>query len=210
MTKKILAIIINVSFALCICVSMSGCGDTPKDTVQKKKIVVYSPSVSDILDEKTATAPPVESSGKAVLKDDQESSSTDESLASDDSESLSTTSGSENSNIDLTVLSATAVYGEVYNMMYYPEKYIGKIVTMQGLYSDYLDEATGKHYYACVIMDATACCAQGIEFILTKDYKYPDDYPKEGDNITVKGIFDTYEEEGGMYCTLKEASLLKR
>jgi hypothetical protein len=209
MTKKILAIIINVSFALCICVSMSGCGDTPKDTVQKKKIVVYSPSVSDILDEKTAETPPVESFTEAVLKDDQERTSTDEPLESYDAENLSTISSSEGSNVDLTALSATAVYGEVYNMMYYPEKYIGKIVTMEGLYSDYLDEATGNHYYACIIMDATACCAQGIEFILTDDYKYPDDYPKEGDNITVKGIFDTYEEEGGMYCTLKEATLLK-
>ena len=210
MNKKILEKIISVCFALYICVSMSGCGNTVEDTVQEKKIVVSSPSVSDILDEKTATASPVESSIDAVLKDDQENFSADESIESGDAKTPSTISSPESSNVDLTVLSATAVYGEVYNMMYYPEKYIGKTVTMEGLYSDYLDEATGNHYHACIIMDATACCAQGIEFILTDDYKYPDDYPKEGDNITVEGIFDTYEEEGGLYCTLKEASLLKR
>ncbi len=71
-------------------------------------------------------------------------------------------------------------------------------------------QATGKHYYACIIMDATACCAKGIEFILTDDYKYPEDYPSEGDDITVEGIFDTYEELDGMYCTLKDAALLSR
>lgn len=110
--------------------------------------------------------------------------------------------------VDLTVMSSTVVYGQVYNMMYYPEKFIGKTVKMKGLYSDYFDQALGKHYYACIIMDATACCAQGVEFILTDDYKYPDDYPEDGDEITVEGTFDVYEEDGGSYCTLREASLL--
>ena len=110
--------------------------------------------------------------------------------------------------VDLTVMSSTVVYGQVYNMMYYPEKFIGKTVKMKGLYSDYYDQASGKHYYACIIMDATACCAQGVEFILTEDYKYPDDYPEDGDEITVEGTFDVYEEDGGSYCTLRNASLL--
>ena len=92
--------------------------------------------------------------------------------------------------------------------MYYPEKFIGKTIKMKGLYSDYFDQALGKHYYACIIMDATACCSQGVEFILTDDYKYPDDYPQQGDEITVEGIFDVYEEADGSYCTLREASLL--
>ena len=205
MIKKILTRIIGISSAICICFSISGCGDKVEEPIQEKKIVVSSPSVSDILDEKTASAPSVESSNEAVS-----ATSTDDSLEVTDTENLSPISSSESTNVDLTILSATAVYGEVYNMMYYPEKYVGKTVKMEGLYSDYLDETTGKHYYACIIMDATACCSQGIEFILTDDYKYPDDYPIEGDNITVEGIFDTYEEESGMYCTLKDASLLKR
>ncbi len=120
----------------------------------------------------------------------------------------STDAVSEDMKIDLTLLSSTAVYGQVFDMMYYPEKYIGKTVRMKGLYSDYCDESTGKHYFACIIMDATACCSQGIEFILTDDYKYPEDYPAEDDEITVEGIFDVYTEESGSYCTLRLASLL--
>ena len=76
----------------------------------------------------------------------------------------------EGVDIDLTALSSTVVYGQVYNMMYYPEKFVGKTIRMEGMYSDYFDEAKDKHYYACIIMDATACCAQGVEFELTEDY----------------------------------------
>ena len=116
-------------------------------------------------------------------------------------------STTEGVDVDLTIMSGTMVYSEVYNMVYYPEDYIGKKVKMNGLFSSYHDEATGKDYFACIISDATACCSQGIEFVLTDDYKYPDDYPKEGGNITVAGVFDTYMEGDGRYCTLRDAQL---
>ena len=109
--------------------------------------------------------------------------------------------------IDLTALSGTMIYSEVYNMMYYPENYVGKVSRMEGAYSQYYDEATGKNFYGCIRMDATACCAQGVEFEPTEDYTYPDDFPKEGETITVEGTFDLYEEDGYTYCTLRNASM---
>ena len=36
--------------------------------------------------------------------------------------------GTDGVDVDLTVLSSTMVYSEAYNMMYYPENYIGKTV----------------------------------------------------------------------------------
>lgn len=113
--------------------------------------------------------------------------------------------GTEGIDIDLTLLSSTMVYSQVYDMMMDPEKYVGKTVRMSGLYTDYYDEAADKHYFACIIQDATACCAQGIEFELTDDYKYPDDYPEDSDLITVTGVFDTYMEGEAMYVTLRNA-----
>jgi uncharacterized membrane protein YcgQ (UPF0703/DUF1980 family) len=110
--------------------------------------------------------------------------------------------------VDLTALSSTVVYSEVYNMMVMPENYIGKTVKMRGDYAVYHDEATGNNYFACIIKDATACCANGIEFVLTDDYSYPQDYPAEGEEITVVGTFDTYDENGSIYCTLRNAVLL--
>ena len=81
--------------------------------------------------------------------------------------------------IDLTALSSTMVYSEVYNMMVTPENYIGKTVKMRGQLeiAQPLD-ADGnpdpqRIYFSCVIADATACCAQGIEFVLAGEHKYP-------------------------------------
>ncbi|MBR5360245.1 MAG: hypothetical protein IK123_05075, partial [Lachnospiraceae bacterium] len=106
--------------------------------------------------------------------------------------------------VDLTVLSSTMVYSEVYNMMYLPEEYIGKTIKMRGMFSYYHDDATGKDYYACIIQDATACCAQGIEFELEGEHS-PDEYPEEGEEVTVCGVFDTYVEDEYTYCTLRNA-----
>lgn len=109
--------------------------------------------------------------------------------------------------IDLTTLSKTMVYSEVYNIMVSPDEYVGKTMRMSGFYNEWLDETTGNRYFYCIIQDATACCAQGIEFILTDDYKYPDDYPEAGAIATVVGRFDTYMEGEYLYCTLRDAVL---
>ena len=110
--------------------------------------------------------------------------------------------------VDLTILSSTMVYSEVYNMMVTPDDYKGKIVKIKGQFVPYHDESTDKYYFSCFVSDATACCSQGIEFVLTDDYSYPEDYPGEGDTICVVGTFDTYMEDERMYCTLKEAELV--
>ena len=120
-----------------------------------------------------------------------------------------------NVDIDLTKLSSTIVYSEVYNMVTNPDEITGKTIRMSGYFAVYHDPETDKYYFACIIPDATACCAQGIEFILEGDYSYPDDYPAEGQIITVAGIFDTYAEyyQSGdttyrqVYSTLRKAVL---
>ncbi len=110
--------------------------------------------------------------------------------------------------VDLTVMSATMVYSEVFNMMVTPEDYVGKTVKMNGTFQAYIYEKTGEYYFTCVIQDATACCAQGMEFALPEEYVYPDDYPEEGSNVTVIGTFDTYMEDDLLYCHLKDSKLV--
>ncbi len=80
---------------------------------------------------------------------------------------------------------------------------------MHGLYSIYVDEETEKTYYACFISDAAACCQQGVEFDPGEELRSwdPKDFPKQGDEITVVGVYDTYEEDGYKYCTLRDAVL---
>ena len=107
--------------------------------------------------------------------------------------------------IDLTAMSATMVYSEVQNMMLKPADYLGKTVKMAGAFN--VAEENNQRYYACVIKDATACCAQGIEFVWEGDHAYPDDYPAQGDEISVIGTFTTYKEKAQTYCQLKDAQL---
>ena len=110
--------------------------------------------------------------------------------------------------LDLRELSPTVVYSEVYAMMNEPESYEGKTIIAKGPFAHYDDERTGQQYYAVIIKDATACCAQGIEFVLYGDKKYPDDYPDDGEEITVTGRFNTYEDVTGKYVQLVDAEIL--
>lgn len=107
--------------------------------------------------------------------------------------------------VDLTQMSSTMIYSEVQNMMLKPADYVGKTVRMQGAFS--VSEIGENRYFACIIKDATACCAQGIEFQWSGDHSYPADYPKDGSDITVTGEFTTYNEGQQQYCQLKNAEL---
>ena len=93
-------------------------------------------------------------------------------------------------------------------MIVIPEEYLGKTIKMKGNFAIYQNETTGEMFYACLIQDATACCAQGIEFVLKGEHSYPDDYPARGSEITVEGVFDTYMDGEFRYCTLRDATLL--
>ena len=117
--------------------------------------------------------------------------------------------------VDLTALSSTMVYSEVYNMLYfYPEDYYGKTVKMTGLFNVYqsVDEngvvLDMPVAYACIISDATACCAEGMEFVLEGDYIYPDDYPELGAEITVIGEFQSYAGNGIAWYHLVNARMV--
>ena len=111
--------------------------------------------------------------------------------------------GSEKYDIDLTAMNSTMVYSEVSDMMMDPKKYEGKYVKMRGSFAVY--EGETRNYYACLIADATACCSQGIEFVLDKKTTYPDDYPPLDTEITVTGIFDTYNEGENKFIQLLNA-----
>jgi len=147
-----------------------------------------------------------DSSDTANVGNDPASGSSDGSVSSanDTGEEMPDLSATEGIDVDLTLLSSTMVYSEVYNMMYLPEDYVGKVVKMEGTYMVYRDETTGSVYRCCIIQDATACCAQGIEFIPDN----PENCPEEGDIVTVVGTFDTYMEGENLYCTLKDANVL--
>lgn len=116
-----------------------------------------------------------------------------------------TTTEAKSVDLDLTQLSSTLIYSEVYNMLITPDDYKGKIIKMKGQFNQYTDEQTGKTYNAVIIPDATACCQQGLEFELS-DKTNPNF--EQGAEITVVGTFDTYTEGELLYCHLKNAKII--
>ncbi len=109
--------------------------------------------------------------------------------------------------LDLTGLSGTVVYSQVYDMMVEPENYMGQKIKMKGSFSYFQDPDTKQEYFAAIIADATACCAQGIEFVWKGDHTYPQDYPPLDTEITVTGTFSTYYEGDYMYVQLVDADV---
>ena len=156
--------------------------------------------------------------GNDTLSSNEEASAPTESIpvpedqqSPEESEQLQSYAGKVD--VDLTVLSSTMVYSEVYNMLYNdPAHYLGKTVKARGTFSIYQLVTDGVLQpdpvsYACIISDATACCAEGMEFVLKDDLAYPDDYPELGAEITVIGEFQSYEENGMTWYHLVNARL---
>lgn len=175
----------------------TACGGT--DDAKRTAPVSQNITVSTLIEEAQAEET------EEVKEEPEVSASVEETPESESAEEV--TAEISDVDLDLTQLSKTMVYAEVYNIMVNPEDYVGKTVRMNGDYYIYTDDTTGQQYFYCVIRDATACCAQGIEFVLTDDYKFPEDYPEEGAFVTVSGRFDTYMEDDLLYCTLRDAVL---
>ena len=162
---------------------LSGCGDT---------------SAADKLIEKQTSA--------ATASTDSE----DYLLYVPDNSSKSYAEGIDAANdgfdVDLTILNANMTYSQVYDMVTNPDLYMGKTVRARGNFA-YTKGDGGKEYFAVIIRDATACCGQGMEFVLKGDAVYPRDYPPIDTEITVSGVFNTYKEGTYTYCQLLDAEM---
>lgn len=103
--------------------------------------------------------------------------------------------------IDLTEVSATIAYAEVYNMVSEPNAYVGKRIKIRGIFQYAEDIETNEKYYGCTIMDATACCYLGLMFIPSEEDNIPEEYAI----INVTGTFETYQDDNGYtLCRLKD------
>ena len=161
-------------------------------------------TVSGCTKKETATARP--SGGTQTVKDVLNQSTASPVYTGDPTlHTVKTVKDDRTIEVDLVGLSQTMIYSQVSDMMYTPQNYLGKIVRMEGIYTPFYDSKTKKTYHNCLIPDATACCAQGIEFIL-KEGKYP----QEGEIITVVGKFVMYSEGPATFVTLKDAVFVEQ
>ncbi len=190
--------------ALCLLAALAGCGGKSEEARQGSGLVSQSSTVDQVLaagaekEEQPAAA-------SAALKAETpaEASSAARAEAPAEPETQAAVPEGAEVEIDLTELSSTMVYSQVLDMMTEPETYRGKTVRMRGQAASTYYDVTDRTYHAVIIADATACCAQGIEYELGAGERYPED----GSETTVTGVFGTYEEFERTYYYLKDANL---
>lgn len=203
--------VLKISFSIFLIISLVACG---KQQTKTKTVNTTSKTVNQVMAEQidngrgTKVNPNDTANKKIAVGQVNNGSNLKRTTSKTTGKSLK----ASDIDIDLTRLNKTMVYSEVYNMMNEPEQYVGKMVRMNGAFACY--EWPERNYYTCIIADATACCQQGIEFLWKGNHEFPKDYPEEGTDITVTGVFDIYYEtaEDGTknkYCQLIDASLVK-
>lgn len=154
-------------------------------------------AVANVL-EAQATDPALETTTPEAYLDPGEGTTTE-------TEGLADLSGDT---LDLTTMGKDMVYATVYDFLANPDQYVGKSIRMSGTYYSSYYDSTQTRYYYVLIKDALACCAQGLEFIWEDgSHSYPEEYPAEESQVVVTGTFQTYEEDGTLYCHLVDATM---
>jgi hypothetical protein len=105
--------------------------------------------------------------------------------------------------LDLTKMSSTLVYAQIFRMMTEPEEYEGKTVILAGMLALSDPDETGAQLYGCVVADATQCCFLGLEFEPAEPRTLKD--LPDGTSITVTGVFHGMEDTDGTRCVLTDA-----
>ena len=139
-------------------------------------------------------------------------SNTNESNTNEDSTEAESESVKKDGEVDydLTVMGADMVYATVYQMMIDPKSYIGKSFKIRGNYYSSYSKDKDVYYHFCMIKDAAACCAQGLE-LLWADEKMNrhENCPEEDALVTVEGVFETYEEGPNTYGRIQDAKIVE-
>lgn len=202
----------KLKYAACLVLMiglLSGCGDS-----NRTNLIVTTESV---IPEQTTEQVTTDTTEQTTTETVTEVTTETVGITDDTRENetiISTETGSHTEtgvDYDLTTMSKSMVYATVYQLMIDPDSYRGKTFRIMGDYYASYYEATGKYYHYCVIQDATACCAQGLEFVWGDgSHVYPDEYPAENTSIVVQGVFETYTEDDNpqvQYCRLVDATM---
>lgn len=182
---------------LCICLCVIGATHCGKKQENKSNI---AKSVDQVMDEQ------INSENGNAQKDTKDTENTENEVEKSNEDD----SSDSDVDYDLTQMDSDMVYATVYQLMVDPDSYVGKTFRIDGTYYAGQDQNNGNYYHCCIIKDAMACCAQGLEFVWGDgSHIYPDEYPAEDSEIEVQGIFETYKEKNDdtLYCRLANADM---
>lgn len=197
-----------------IFVAIAGCG---KKRQNKNQMFSTTKSVKDTIEEEMKKEQEKKENAeneKAIKNDFQATEEDVKEINEDKNEEKKKAEnvGGENQkdiDYDLTEMNSDMIYATVFMVVQDPESYAGKTFKIYGnSYTFPTTEGKSMTHY-CLIKDALACCAQGLEFISSNsDEKYPDD----GDEIVVTGTLESYtvEDIPMPLCRLVNAKIEKK
>ena len=203
-TKNRVRKILTLSLVAALAFSLTACGDTKGQSKMESTNSVEDTINQQIQNEQA----PADATTEATTQVTTQATAQAPTVDADMSDILS--SSHDGIDIDLTTMNSDMVYSTVYQMMANTPEFEGKVVRMEGSYYASYDEGTKQTYFFVIIKDATACCQQGLEFIWDDgSHVFPDEYPEDGSEAEVTGIFETYKDNPDdvyEYIRLKDAS----
>ena len=215
--NEIKTVITIAAIAVFLGVSVTGCGTSARNVNKKNSV---DNVMKNQMEAEDSTQETQEDTTDSQNADDAESSVSQNNASSQTGSALTDNNimggaGSINGNsssgvdYDLTNMDSDMVYATVYQLMMDPSSYEGKTFRITGQYYTSHDDKTGNTYEFCLIKDALACCAQGLEFVWGDGSHSADEYPAQESDITVEGTFETYTEDGdsNTYCHLVGCTL---
>ncbi|MBP5638056.1 MAG: metal ABC transporter permease, partial [Victivallales bacterium] len=106
--------------------------------------------------------------------------------------------------LDLTLFNPRMVYMQVFYMTKQPQAYAGQTIRMKGTYAVMINRTTQERHTYCNVSDSTGCCSAMIRFILSERQNKQ---LRNGEIITIRGIFEIIEENGEVNGILQKAVL---
>ncbi len=107
---------------------------------------------------------------------------------------------------DLTKMTGLMAYSFVFEVLVDPESYRGDIIKANGFFYRGLSEFTGRNFNYVMVGDDTACCWQGLEFLISGVENTDENYPAQNADIEVVGELKSYDAAGYtfFYLDVKE------
>ena len=110
---------------------------------------------------------------------------------------------------DLASMDTDTAYAAIYNILSNPNAFVGTTTRIRGsvLFTTNTDQTST--YANVVLTDSSGKNMQGVEFLRGADGEYscPDDYPEEGTDVIVTGMFETYYEGEDVFFRIGNCSV---
>lgn len=103
--------------------------------------------------------------------------------------------------MDLSDMSYTMAYAQVYSMVMAPKRHAGETMRIQGSYYGFQTE-DGEDVHLILIIDDAGCCEVGMEFQMTGNHKWPQDFPPNNSIIRLTGLVDTISHGDNVFPLL--------